>query len=163
MSLAGTVSKLAPVQVFDMAEANRVSYMKSLGARNLNPPLPRSPFLRNKVTGRIMPWNELLSEQTELMECCDAEGNTDPAAWSGLVPKETMTEAEMEAIVARKQSQLLATASAHGGTASVRPTLPSMPDATPLPTGVKYGDDMTYEDLQSMRSKLADLAAELGA
>lgn len=158
MSMAQPVSKLAPGQVFDMSEVNRVAYMKSLGARNLNPPLPRSPYLRNKVTGRVLPWNELLSEQTELMECCDSTGNTDPEAWGPLVPKDSMTEEARQDMIARMQSQLLATASAHGGRASVTPAAPIVPNTTTLPAGAVFADELSYEELQS---RLQALAQEL--
>lgn len=61
--------------------AGREQYMRDLGATNIAPPLVRSTHLRNKKTGMIFPWNDMLAEQRDIMENCDEHGNTDPAAW----------------------------------------------------------------------------------
>lgn len=78
----------------DATEEQRVAYMKSLGATNLDPPLVHSTHLRIKKTGRVLPWNELLAEQTTLVENCDAFGNTDPMAWMPTVKPEGETSSE---------------------------------------------------------------------
>jgi hypothetical protein len=62
-------------------EAERVNWMRSMGAKNVNPPLEHTKFVRIKANGRILPWNPLLADQTELVENCDKDGNTDRAAW----------------------------------------------------------------------------------
>lgn len=62
-------------------EAERVNWMRSMGAKNVNPPLAHTKFVRIKANGRVLPWNSLLADQTELVENCDEHGNTDKAAW----------------------------------------------------------------------------------
>lgn len=65
--------------------ANAVEHMRAMGAQNVEPPLPRSAFLKNIKTGLILPWSEGLAEQRDLMVNCDAYGNTDPSAWANTV------------------------------------------------------------------------------
>ena len=72
------------------SESQRVDYMRSQGAKNVDPPLQRSSHLRMKTTGTILPWEPILSEQTDIVECCDAHGNTDPAVWGATVVKEAL-------------------------------------------------------------------------
>lgn len=62
-------------------EENRLNMMRQMGVANIDGPLPHSPCLRNKKTGVILPWVEILALQRDLVECCDEEGNTDPEAW----------------------------------------------------------------------------------
>lgn len=69
-------------------EAGRAAYMKGLGAKNIEPPLPRSSHLKNKKTGLVFPWNDMLAEQRDIMENCDASGNTDQSAWMPTVINE---------------------------------------------------------------------------
>ena len=72
------------------SESQRVDYMRSQGAKNVDPPLQRSSHLRMKSSGNVLPWEPILSEQTDIVECCDAYGNTDPAAWGATVVKEDL-------------------------------------------------------------------------
>lgn len=94
------------VNVLDLDEESRVAYMKSLGARNVDPPLPRSTHLKNKLNGRILPWNNLLAEQRDIMECCDAEGNTDPSCWMPTVNEEEYDPAEHSLLMTRAQDAI---------------------------------------------------------
>ena len=71
--------------VFDLSAEERVSYLQHLGVKNATPPLEHSPCLRNKKSGLVLPWNPMLAEQRDIMECCDATGNTAPEAWKPLV------------------------------------------------------------------------------
>ena len=91
------------VNVLDLDEESRLMYMKSLGAKNVDPPLPRSSHLRNKLNGRVLPWNNLLAEQRDIMECCDAEGNTDPSAWEPTVIEEEYDPAEHSLLMTKAQ------------------------------------------------------------
>lgn len=69
-------------QLLDIQDnEQRLAKAKQLGVRNVNPPLPHSPCVKVKATGLILPWNELLADQSDICECCDETGNTDPAAW----------------------------------------------------------------------------------
>lgn len=104
MSLSTYTSKPQPIAggpvnnysaVLDMENENeRIALMKSMGAKNVDPPLPRSSHLINKKTGLILPWNEMLAEQRDVMENCDANGNTDPAAWMPTVIDRELTDDE---------------------------------------------------------------------
>lgn len=67
--------------IFDMDDAARIAYMKSMGAKNVDPPLVHSSHVKNVKTGLVLPWNEMLAEQRDIMVNCDAYGNTDPSAW----------------------------------------------------------------------------------
>lgn len=58
--------------------------------------LARSSHLRNKRTGMVFPWSEILAEQTDIMENCDATGNTDPAAWEPTVNPVEYSEDEKD-------------------------------------------------------------------
>ena len=99
--------------VFDMtSDAERISFLKSLGAKNADPPLPRSSHLKNKKTGLVLPWNEMLAEQHDVMVNCDCYGNTDPSAWMPTVIDRELTEEErmenlhMQSLVASQGRQL---------------------------------------------------------
>lgn len=83
--------QLLEMQSFD----ERQAYAKKLGVRNVNPPLPPSPCVRIKATGMVLPWNELLAEQSDLCECCDETGNTDPAAWQPKVRQHVVPDEEL--------------------------------------------------------------------
>lgn len=65
----------------DTENADMNAFLRRIGAKNVDPPLPRSAYLRNKKTGVVFAWSEMFALQTELMECCDRFGNTDPDAW----------------------------------------------------------------------------------
>lgn len=99
--------------VFDMTnDAERVSFLKSLGAKNADPPLVRSSHLKNIKTGLILPWNEMLAEQRDVMVNCDAYGNTDPSAWMPtvidreLTPEETMETLHAQSLNVSQGKQL---------------------------------------------------------
>lgn len=137
--------------VFDMSEENRIQYMKSLGARNLDPPLPRSSHLRNKVNGRVLPWDEMLAEQRDIMECCDANGNTDPAAWMPTVDNSEHSEGERAELMAQAQAQVLAQATVTQNTYR-QPGTPGdyRPDGG-FPAGV-----VTYDEIESITPETMD-------
>lgn len=82
----------------------RNAELKRLGVVNTEPPLPHSPCLKNKRTGRVLPWNELLANQHDLVECCDANGNTDEAAWGPLVVSTPVNEGQLLALKARAEA-----------------------------------------------------------
>lgn len=110
-NMATPIQQADPVAVFDLRDdASRVAYFKQLGARNCDPPLPHSPCLRNKQTGAILPWEPILAEQTEILECCDEEGNTDPAAWQHKVIEEATLDPDTAQMLAlqkmRQQEQV---------------------------------------------------------
>lgn len=65
--------------------ADAIARMRAMGAQNVDPPLPRSAYLKNIKTGVILPWSIGLAEQRDIMVNCDSEGNTDPSAWTNTV------------------------------------------------------------------------------
>lgn len=73
------------------SEEARADIMRQMGVMNADPPLPHSPCLKNIRTGVVLPWNELLAQQKDLVVCCDEDGNTDPAAWEPKVITETVS------------------------------------------------------------------------
>lgn len=79
----------------------RSQMFKAMGVMNAEPPLPHSPCLKNVRTGIVLPWNELLAAQRDLVVCCDENGNTDPEAWESKVVQET-TPNEMLLIMAQQ-------------------------------------------------------------
>lgn len=89
-------------------DAARIAYMKALGAVNVDPPLPRSSHLRNKKSGLVLPWNEMLAEQRDIMECCDVHGNTDPRAWMPTVDNTEIDEEARQMEILKAQSLVLA-------------------------------------------------------
>lgn len=94
------VAGINPAGVFDVAMESatsgdisaRTAFLQRLGARNAYPPLPHSPCLKNKKTGVVLPWNELLAEQQEFFDCCDEAGNTNPEAWQDKVLPEGVSD-----------------------------------------------------------------------
>lgn len=80
----------------------REQLMRQMGVANLDPPLPHSPCLKIIKTGRVLPWNELLAEQHDLVVCCDENGNTDEAAWKDKVQHNAPTNSELT-IMAQQQ------------------------------------------------------------
>lgn len=110
-----TVSPLPSGQVLDQNFAlNRVDAMRAMGAKNVDPPLARSAFLKNINTGLILPWSPGLAEQRDIMVNCDASGNTDPSAWeAGVNPVEyspteqdALMQQAMTAIAGRREHEI---------------------------------------------------------
>lgn len=58
--------------------------LADMGVRNIVPPLPPSPRLRNRMTGQLYAWTQMLADAPDIFECCDETGNTDPKAWGGV-------------------------------------------------------------------------------
>lgn len=93
------VKPVAPSIVLDQDfAANAVAHMKALGAKNVDPPLSRSAYLKNIKTGLVLPWSAGLAEQRDIMVNCDANGNTDPSAWAHTVNPVMYTADERNAL-----------------------------------------------------------------
>ena len=107
------IAAINPAAVFDVAMETagsgditaRTAFLQRLGAKNAYPPLPHSPCLKNKKTGVVLPWNELLAEQQEFFDCCDEHGNTDPEAWQDKVLPEGMSEDIEQQVLAIKENE----------------------------------------------------------
>lgn len=87
----GALFNQTPSQIMDTLE--RAGESSGAVGRTL---LPRSSHLRNKKTGIVFPWSAMLAEQTDIMEPCDASGNTDPAAWESTVNPNEYTDDERD-------------------------------------------------------------------
>lgn len=85
---------------------NRVAAMRAMGATNADPPLVRSPFLKNVKTGVILPWSPGLAEQRDIMVNCDAFGNTDPSYWMTTVNPEAYSDEEQATLMQSAMSAI---------------------------------------------------------
>lgn len=79
--------------------ANRIESMRAMGAKNVDPPLARSAYLKNTKTGLVLPWSQGLAEQRDIMVNCDINGNTAPEAWMGSVNPVEYDAAEQAALM----------------------------------------------------------------
>lgn len=144
---ASTIRHDDPKRVFDLQDADRAAFFKQMGARNCDPPLPHSPCLRNKQTGAILPWEPILSEQTEILECCDEEGNTDPAAWMPKVINDVELdpqEAQILALQKLKQHEQMQTF-VNNEMKNAGIQMQSMPVMQPAPEEMPHGA-VSFED-----------------
>lgn len=130
-----------PSAFFDIDnEDAKIAYMKRLGARNMDPPLPHSSHLLLQ-SGAVVPWEEMLAEQRDLVKCCDEHGNTDPAAWEHTVIHETVDSQEQLAEFLKAQSENYRTSRAMTGDQQVRTIGTAKPFPVEYPEGiVPYGD-----------------------
>ena len=137
-----------PDKVFDLPNDDaRIAYLKFLGAKNVDPPLPHSTHLRNKVNGRILPWDEMLAEQRDIMECCDVYGNTDPAVWGPQVIDAAGVDTDEKRIALVKAQEVLLSQSA-GLTETHR--LEDAPRSlSPQPMALP-NDAVPYDDIESL-------------
>lgn len=130
-------------------EAARIAYMKAMGAVNVDPPLPRSSHLRNKKTGLVLPWNEMLAEQRDIMECCDASGNNDPRAWMPTVDNSEVDEDARQAEILRAQSLVLAQGKRQSS-GYEQPHTPVEAQPMDMPYGAVPLDDLVLERQKQM-------------
>lgn len=148
---ATTVGNQDVSTVFNLNSEERAGFLEHLGVKNATPPLAHSPCLKNKKTGIILPWNPMLAEQRDILECCDEQGNTDPAAWQDKV-QEDSSEDERELMAAAlneatsRQSKI-----AQEGMSSFRSTMTKMDQPA---QSDQYGDEaVPYEDIEKLMSK----------
>lgn len=86
--------------------ANRIESMRAMGAKNVDPPLARSAYLKNVKTGLVLPWSQGLAEQRDIMVNCDVNGNTDPAVWMSTVNHAEYTKEEQDALMQRAMTAI---------------------------------------------------------
>ena len=148
---ATTVGNQDVSTVFNLNSEERAGFLEHLGVKNATPPLAHSPCLKNKKTGIILPWNPMLAEQRDILECCDEQGNTDPAAWQDKV-QEGSSEDERELMAAAlneatsRQNKI-----AQEGMSSFRSTMKKMDQPA---QSDQYGDEaVPYEDIEKLMSK----------
>lgn len=148
---AATVGNQDVSTVFNLNSEERAGFLEHLGVKNATPPLAHSPCLKNKKTGIILPWNPMLAEQRDILECCDEQGNTDPAAWQDKV-QEDSSEDERELMAAAlseatsRQSKIT-----QEKMSSFRSTMKKMDQPA---QSDQYGDEaVPYEDIEKLMSK----------
>lgn len=109
MSMAQTIPQPAGSHLLSLPPEQREAEAIRMGIKNAGPPLPRSSHLKIKATGVVLPWDDILAEQKDLVVCCDAEGNTSPADWSltasfvaPMTPEQEAAYAASQQIVAQQ-------------------------------------------------------------
>lgn len=141
-------------QIFGFSsDDERIAWMKAQGARNVDPPLPRSSHLKIKTTGVVHPWNPLLATQQDIVECCDEFGNTDPAAWEPTVSHDEYDEdAEAQKLMQEAQLRTLQQAELMTSQYRVHNAVVAAPRPTSYPDGIVPLDQ--FDKLQSDVDKL---------
>lgn len=136
--------------VFDLeGEEARIAYMKALGARNMDPPLVRSTHLKIIASGRVLPYDEMLAEQRDLVQNCDQFGNTDPAVWGPQVDHTVIDPDSQRLAMALAQEAILsqsAQLTSHG-------RQPQLDPAKPLPVDYPPGV-IAVADIQNLHTLL---------
>lgn len=66
---------------FHQQHDERMAELEAMRPANAVPALGRAPCVRIKATGMILPWHPDFAARPDLVEDCDANGNTDPASW----------------------------------------------------------------------------------
>lgn len=130
-------------------EAEMQAKMRSMGAINLDAPLPHSKYIKVLKSGRVFPWNELLAGQPHSeVACCDESGNTDPAAWEADVRENSGGEPDVDAI--SLQARIAAMANqAHAGFEHGKTMGDTPQNPNPYPEGV-----VSYQNADSLIAQL---------
>lgn len=138
--------------VFSLNSEERADFLQHLGVKNATPPLAHSPCLKNKKTGLILPWNPMLAEQRDILECCDETGNTDPAAWQDKVQDDSPDDDSRDLMAtALTEATSKQNSIALENMSSFRPTLRQ--SGQPVQSD-QYGNDaVPYSDIDNLLSK----------
>lgn len=148
MSQAKPISGYDPRSLLDaQSEAERTALMRQMGVMNVDPPLPHSPCLKIIKTGIVLPWNELLAQQRDLVVCCDETGNTDPAAWADKVVEDAPSN---EVLTLMAQQSLFSE--------NHNPYEHYMPEAKQVTGASEYEKlgVISYADVQLLQEKLGN-------
>lgn len=130
--------------------ANRVEAMRAMGAKNVDPPLPRSAYLKNTKTGVVLPWTQGLACMRDLMVNCDANGNTDPATWAHTVIQGDYSPEEQQALLDEAKKQFVQQAATYAV-----PVPQPAPNDAPLPFNAEPMDHFFEKQSIAMLDKLA--------
>jgi len=144
--------------IFDMDDNARIAYMKSMGAKNVDPPLVHSSHVKNIKTGLILPWNEMLAEQRDIMVNCDANGNTDPAAWLPTVEVGEISDDERMDLLHAKSLSIAQGNEMSSGFRDPNMVDPNQPQQQGYPDGVTAVGDTSAADIVSQEAFDALLA-----
>ncbi len=132
-------------------EDARIAYLKSLGAKNTEPPLPRSTHLKIISSGRVLPYEDILAEQRDLVQNCDQFGNTDPSAWSSQVDNTEIDPNAQRIAMARAQEMVLGQAAKITNTHRVAEAVDD--PGKPLPEGLP-SNVIAVADIQKLHALL---------
>lgn len=146
--------------LLELSPDARVAEAQRLGIRNAGPPLPKSSHLKVKLTGVVLPWNELLAEQKDLVLCCDAQGNTDPAAWRATVAIDTPLTEEQLALATAAHNAVVAQGEAIANEYRVTEAVDTTPHSYPEDVMPLDEYHLSVETVQSINAAKA-MAAEL--
>lgn len=136
--------------VFELKSENeRIAYMKSLGAKNVDPPLPKSSHLKIIATGRVLPYNDMLAEQRDLVQNCDQFGNTDPAVWGQTVDTTEVSPEEHRLAMLRAMETVLGQANQMTAPGRQPQVDPSTSYPADYPKGI-----IAISDIQNLHSLL---------
>lgn len=144
--------------IFDMNDNERIAYMKSMGAKNVDPPLVRSSHVKNIKTGIVFPWNEMLAEQRDIMVNCDANGNTDPAAWLPTVEVGDISDDERMDLLHARSLSIAQGNDMASGFRDETVVDPNKPQQQGYPKGVTAVGDTSADDIVSKEAFDALLA-----
>ena len=148
---ATTVGNQDVSTVFNLNSEERAGFLEHLGVKNATPPLAHSPCLKNKKTGIILPWNPMLAEQRDILECCDEQGNTYPAAWQDKVQEDSSEDERELMAAALNEATSRQNKIAQEGMSSFRSTMKKMDQPA---QSDQYGDEaVPYEDIEKLMSK----------
>lgn len=148
---ATTVGNQDVSTVFKLNSEERAGFLEHLGVKNATPPLAHSPCLKNKKTGIILPWNPMLAEQRDILECCDEQGNTDPAAWQDKVQEDSSEDERELMAAALSEATSRQNKIAQEKMSSFRSTMKKMDQPA---QSDQYGDEaVPYEDIEKLMSK----------
>lgn len=148
---ATTVGNQDVSTVFNLNSEERAGFLEHLGVKNATPPLAHSPCLKNKKTGIILPWNPMLAEQRDILECCDEQGNTDPAAWQDKVQEDSSEDERELMAAALNEATSRQNKIAQEKMSSFRSTMKKMDQPA---QSDQYGDEaVPYEDIEKLMSK----------
>lgn len=157
---AQPVSQPTGVHLLDMSPDARVAEAQRLGIRNAGPPLPKSSHLKVKLTGVVLPWNELLAEQKDLVMCCDASGNTDPEAWRATVSGDTPMTEEQLASATAAHNTAVAQGTAIADEYRVADAVDTTPHSYPadvMPLDEYYLSAETVQSIHAAKAMVAEL------
>ena len=147
---ATTVGNQDVSTVFNLNSEERAGFLEHLGVKNATPPLAHSPCLKNKKTGIILPWNPMLAEQRDILECCDEQGNTDPAAWQDKVQEDSSEDERELMAAALSEATSRQNKIAQEKMSSFRSTMKKMDQPA---QSDQYGDEaVPYEDIEKLMS-----------
>lgn len=136
------------------SDAARDEYMRQLGAVNIRPPLPRSTHLRNKRNGHVLPWEEILAEQPDIFDCCDASGNTDPSAWETDVDYSDYDPEDRQVAILQAQERALLQAREHATTMMGDFKVESIRNPNVVKTSEYPNGAVPYENVDKLTDKL---------